>query len=168
MTAPSRGDFSTAFLHRAGLIAALLAVIAGILGMHVMTGTHGTHSPAAVTAAAAALTPTTGTGHAESTPGHAGHAGHGTPGGTVGYSQPSVQDAAGTLEQCSCSGSCATGHAMTAACTPTAKTGSFSAPLPGTTVIAVISSGAADGMVPGLWPYLPDTPSPGQLSISRT
>lgn len=163
MTAPSRGAFTTAFLHRAGLFAALLAVIAGILGMHVMTGTHGTHSP--VTAAVPALTPTTGTGHAESTPGHAGH---GTPGGTVGYSQPSVQDAAGTLEQCSCSGSCANGHAMTAACTPTAKTGSFSAPSPGTTVIAVISSGAADGMVPGLWPYLPDTPSPGQLSISRT
>ncbi|MDQ0677339.1 hypothetical protein QFZ30_000721 [Arthrobacter pascens] len=165
MTAPGRGDFTTAFLHRAGLFAALLAVIAGILGMHVMTGTHGTHSPAAVTATDAVLTPITGTGHAESPPGHAGHS---APSGTVANSQSSVQDAAGTLEQCSCSGSCANGHAMTAACTPTAKTGSFSAPLPGTTVIAVISSGAADGMLPGLWSYLPDAPSPGELSISRT
>ena len=163
MTAPGCGEFTTAFLHRAGLLAALLAVIAGILGMHVMTGTHGTHSPAAVTATSAALTPTTGTGHDESTPGHAGH---GTP--VITLADPSNQDAAGTLEQCSCSGSCADGHAMTAACTPTAKTGSFSAPLPGTTVIAVISSGAADGMLPGRRSYLPDTPSPGELSISRT
>jgi hypothetical protein len=158
MTAPKRGDFTNTFLRRAGLFATLLAVIFGILGMHVMTGTH---FPATVTAAV--LTPTTGAGHAESTPGHAGH---GTPVTTLAY--PSNQDAAATSEQCSCSGSCVDGHAMTAACTPTAKTGSFTAPLPGTTVIAVISGGAADGMIPGLWSYLPDTPSPGELSISRT
>jgi len=51
MTA-SRRNVASAFLHRAGLLAGILAVLAGILGMHVLTGTHTMHSPAAITAAA--------------------------------------------------------------------------------------------------------------------
>ncbi len=51
MTASHR-NVASAFLHRAGLLAGILAVLAGILGMHVITGSHSMHSPAALTAAA--------------------------------------------------------------------------------------------------------------------
>lgn len=45
---------ANAFLHRAGLLTALLALIAGIFGMHVMTATHNMHSPAVVAVTAGA------------------------------------------------------------------------------------------------------------------
>lgn len=164
MTGGKHGNFTTAFVHHAGLLAGVLAVIAGILGMHVMTGTHSSHYPAAITASGIAA-PAADTGHSDSPPGHAAH---GAPVAALAYPQSSLQDEDRALEQCSCSGGCANRHAMTVACTPAAKTGSLSAPLPGTTVIGVSSSGATDGIAPGLWSYLPGTPSPGELSISRT
>lgn len=141
MTTRSGGDFTMTFLYRVGLFAGILSVIAGILGMHVLTGTHSMHSSPSITAAAA-LTPS-------------GH-------------HSSQQDDAGALEQCSCSGNCADGHSRAVACTPSAKTGSLSAPLPGTTVIGATSGGTADRTTPWLWSYRPGSPSPGELSISRT
>ena len=154
MTAPCRGNFTTAFLHRAGLLAGILAVLAGILGMHVMTGTHSMHSPATVMAS----TPTGAEAQAESAHDHTSSA----------YHASFAQGAAGAHEQCSCSDSCSGEHTMTVACTPSAKTGSLSAPMPGTAVFSVDSGAGAARTAPGLWSYLPDTPSPGELSISRT
>lgn len=158
MTASDRNV--TAFLRRAGLLAGILAVLAGILGMHVITGSHSTHSPAALTAATGAVHT-----HSEATGGHAEPGITGTSPAhhsSGGHTAPSV-----VVEQCSCSASCAM-HTMTLSCTPSGKTGSLSVPLPGTAVFGVISSATAPEAVPGSYSYRPGSPSPGELSISRT
>jgi len=157
MTA-SRRNVASAFLHRAGLLAGILAVLAGILGMHVLTGTHSMHSPAAITAAAM--------DHTESAAAD-GHPDHGAA-DTSSIHGTDVQVAGiSIVEHCSCSASCAGMPTMTS-CTPLGKTGSLSVPLPGTAVIGVISDARAPGAVPGPHSYLPCSPSPGELSISRT
>jgi hypothetical protein len=155
MTATAQAR-STAFLRRAGLFGAVLAIIAGIFGMHVVTGTHAMHSPAATAA----------TAHAASS-GH--HAGHQEPEAARDQLAPGAQDTVRVrAEKCSDSGGCASMQTMTAACTPSAKTGSLTAPLPGTTVFAVDSNTSDDAKATECWSYLPDSPSPGELSISRT
>lgn len=162
MTASHR-NVASAFLHRVGLLAGILAVLAGILGMHVITGSHSMHSPAALTAAAG-----TGAGHIHS----AAADGHGELGVTDaspahhssdGHNAPGI-----VVEQCSCSDSCASMHTMTVSCTPSGKSGSLSVPLPGTAVFGVIPNATAPGAVSGSYSYLPGSPSPGELSISRT
>jgi hypothetical protein len=147
---------ATAFLRHAGLLATVLAVIAGIFGMHVITGTHAMHSPAA----------TAGTAHAAPS-GH--HGSHQAPETLRDYQAPGVQDTASVqAENCSGSGGCASMQTMTAACTPSAKTGSLTAPLPGTAVFAIGSKTGDAATATESWPYLPDSPTPGELSISRT
>jgi hypothetical protein len=161
MTAP-HWNIAAAFLRQAGLLSGILAVLAGILGMHVMTGTHSMHSPAAFTAT------TAGTVHTEPS-GADGHAAHGAPDTSPIHRSTGLENAASdSVEQCSCSDSCTSLHTMTVSCTPSAKTGSLSAPLPGTAVFGIISNARAPGRVPGLFSYLPGSPSPGELSISRT
>lgn len=161
MTASDR-NAASAFLHRAGLLAGILAVLAGILGMHVMTGSHSMHSPAALTAAAGAATVHAGTAPAD------GHPLHGTA-STSSSHRTGVQIASSSsAEECSCSDSCKSMHTMTVSCTPLAQTGSLSVPLPGTGVFGSISNARAPGAVPHTYSYLPGSPSPGQLSISRT
>lgn len=148
---------AAAFLRRAGLVAVVLAIIAGIFGMHVLTVTHAMHSPASATAAAEP--------HATAvSPDHAGHSvafshqgrslEQGRPGAVVG--------------QCSESGDCTSMQAMTVACTPSAKTASMAAPPPGTLVLGSSNNTAPAGAVAGQWSYLPGSPSPSELSISRT
>lgn len=162
MTAAHR-NAASAFLHRAGLLAGILAVLAGILGMHVITGSHSMHSPAALTAAAG-----TGAGHTHSAAAHD----HADP--AITNASPAQLSSDGhmapgiVVEQCSCSDSCAGMHTMTVSCTPTGKTGSLAAPLPGTSVVGVNSDTSGPGAVPGSYSYLPGCPSPGELSISRT
>jgi hypothetical protein len=162
MTASHRNAVSAA-LHRAGLLAGLLAVLAGILGMHVLTGTHSIHAPAALTAAADAAME-----HAESA------AAHGHPEDEVAEASPARLSSDGhngpgvIAEHCSCSDSCAGMPTMTVSCTPLGKTGSLSAPLPGTAVFGTVSNATAPGAVPRSYSYLPGSPSPGELSISRT
>ncbi|MBT2521160.1 hypothetical protein [Arthrobacter sp. ISL-28] len=162
MTASHR-DVASAFLHRAGLLAGILAVLAGILGMHVMTGSHSMHSPTALTAAAGAATVP-----AESTTAH-GHTAHGPADTSSAQLSSSGHTAASVaVEQCSCSDNCTSMHTMTVSCTPSAKTGSLSAPLPGTAVLGIISNARAPGAVSHSYSYRPGSPSPGELSISRT
>ena len=155
---PTVQRHTAAFLRRAGLIGAVLAIIAGIFGMHVLTGTHAMHSPASATAAAAART-------AAVPPGHAGHP---AAPGTFSGPASAEQDRPGAgAEQCSESGDCTSMQAMTVACTPSAKTASMAAPPPGTLLLG-ISNTAARGIGTVHWSYLPDSPSPCELSISRT
>ncbi|MET3922538.1 hypothetical protein [Arthrobacter sp. UYEF20] len=152
---------ASAFLRRAGLFAAVLAIIAGILGMHVMTGTHSGHSPATVTA-----TTTGAHAGAAAADGHNFHQLSGTPGAHAGADSP---EAAGSPAQmCSCSDSGTGMQAMTMSCTPSVKTGALSAPCPGSTVFGIISQTGVAGTLRGDWTFLPRTPSPGELSISRT
>ena len=150
---------AAAFLRRAGLVTAVLVIIAGIFGMHVMTATHAMHSAASATAAADAHT-------TEASPDHTGHPAEP---GTVADHASAGQGMAGVAgEQCSESGDCPSMQAMTVACTPSAKTASMAAPPPGTLVLEISNNAAAAGAVNGQWSYLPGSPSPCELSISRT
>lgn len=158
MTAPAHAR-AISFLRRAGLLATVLALIAGIFGMHVMTATHAMHSPA--TAAAAVSV------HHESS--RAGHTGEHDPGPSAASDMPGALDEAGTrTAQCSGSGNCASMQPMTAACTPSAKTGSLAAPLPGAGIIARNVTSGTLATISARWSYLPGSPSPGELCISRT
>jgi hypothetical protein len=150
---------AAAFLRGAGLLAMVLAIIAGILGMHVLTGTHAMHAPAAATAAADV--------HPGVSPDHSGHM---AVSGTVTENRAMAeQDTAGlTGDRCSESGGCTSMHTMTMACTPSAKTASMDAPEPGILVLGIRNNTAAAGAATGQWSYLPDSPSPCELSISRT
>ncbi len=150
---------AAAFLRSAGLLAMVLTIIAGIFGMHVLTGTHAMHIPAAATAAADV--------HPGVSPDHSAHSA--ASGTFTGNRAMAEQDTAGlTGDQCSESGDCTSMHTMSMACTPSAKTASMDAPEPGTLVLGIRNNTAAAGAVTGQWSYLPDSPSPCELSISRT
>jgi len=64
MTVPAHAP-AVAFLRRAGLLTAVLALIAGIFGMHVMTATHAMHSPATAPATVSAHHESSRAGHME-------------------------------------------------------------------------------------------------------
>lgn len=146
------------FLRRAGLFAAVLALIAGIFGMHVMTATHAAHS--------SAMAGAVGAQHGSSPAGHTvDHAS----GPSSAPDMPGAHGQADTRSvQCADSGACAGMQPMTASCTPSAKTGSLSAPLPGTGVIARDTNTGSPATISARWSYLPVSPSPGELCISRT
>ena len=158
MTAPAHAP-AIAFLRRAGLFTAVLALIAGIFGMHVMTATHAMHSPATAAATVGAHHDSSPAGPAEELP----------PGASPAPHVHAVQDEAGARPvQCTDSNNCTSMQSMTAACTPSAKTGSLAAPLPGTGIIASNTNAATQRTISALWSYLPGSPSPGELCISRT
>lgn len=158
MTAPAPAS-AMAFLRRAGLFATVLALIAGIFGMHVMTATHAMHSPAAAAATVSAH-------HGSS---RAGHTGEHPPGPFSGPEMPAAQVEAGArTAPCPDSDNCASMHSMTAACTPSAKTGSLAAPLPGAGITARNTNAGTPGSISARWSHLPSSPSPGELCISRT
>lgn len=147
------------FLRRAALLAAVLALIAGIFGMHIMTVTHDMHS--------AAMAPAGPAAHHDSSA--AGHPGEHMPGSSSAPGMSGAEDEAGTRSvQCTGPDGCTSMQAMTADCTLSAKTGSLDAPLPGTGIIARITSTGPAGAVSARWAHLPGSPSPGELCISRT
>lgn len=149
---------AVAFLRSAGLVAAVLAIIAGIFGMHVLTSTHAMHAPASAGATADT--------HSAASPDHTGYTA--VPGTFTEHRALAEQDRPGVAaEQCSESSDCASMHAMTVACTPLAKTASLAAPPPGTLALGINNTAAA-GAFTGQWSYHPGSPSPCELSISRT
>ncbi|MEJ1178598.1 MULTISPECIES: hypothetical protein [unclassified Pseudarthrobacter] len=148
---------------RAVLLAGILAIVAGILGMHTLTGNHAAHTlgagapPSYATAAP--------TGH-----GPSAHNGHGS--GAHSHSAPSSvvrgEPAAYGASAVACSDTLGSTESPAVACTPLAKAGSLSAPEPGSAgqlADARVRSGVGTMR---FYPYLPDGPSPGDLSISRT
>ncbi|QCO99573.1 hypothetical protein FCN77_20000 [Arthrobacter sp. 24S4-2] len=164
MTAPAPACVM-AFLRRAGLFAAVLALIAGIFGMHVMTATHALHSPATAAAALGAHHESSAAGR---TPEHASGSlfAPDTPDAPA-TSGPDDQSATGKV-QCTGSGNCSSMQAMSASCTPSVKTGSLTAPLPATGVSFRKPNTGAPAAISTRWSYLPGSPSPGDLCISRT
>ena len=118
-------------LHRAALLAGILAVIAGFLGMHILTGSHGMHSHAVMPASV-----------------------------IVGGTQ--------VPPSCVCQGGCAQKPAAHVDCTPSPAGASLSPPQPGTTLLAMQSWTAALADRQPDYAYLPGTPTPRDLSISRT
>lgn len=154
---------TTAFLPSAGLLALVIAIVAGILGMHVLTAGHSEHSMAAAAPTAAGGT-AAGVTAAGAAPAHDGHQEH------ERHAEHHKTDAAvdAAPERDSCSGGCTGMHTTAASCTPSAKTGSLSAPLPGTAALGSIFSVATPCPAALWYSYVPASPSPGELSISRT
>lgn len=177
-----------AVLRRAALLTGLLAVIAGFLGMHILSGSHGIHgihgqvSPAVSLEGSPAHTAGQApSGDAASHPdGHSGHGAAGTfsqsyDGPASATTAPSVTPAAATARgtqvppSCVCQGGCAEKPSAHMDCTPFPGGASLSAPQPGTTLLGAqpwTVLARADRL--SSYAYLPGTPTPRDLSISRT
>ncbi|MCQ6269371.1 hypothetical protein M8J71_02515 [Pseudarthrobacter sp. R1] len=160
MRAVSRGRV-TVFLLRAGFLMVALAIIAGIFGMHIMTDTHSMTAMPGMPAAAAG--PAMAQMHDTPTGGNAGDGPGRVPDGAA------VTDAAAGSSSSSCSpaGSCPEMSAMDNACVLSPGNPPLTAPVPGTAPSALPD--AAGRAVAGTrYSYSPDSPSPGELCISRT
>ncbi|HEY1154677.1 MAG TPA: hypothetical protein VGE95_00045 [Arthrobacter sp.] len=145
-------------LRRAWLLAAPLAVIAGLLGRHVLTSGHGSHgsaSPAVHSAGHAAVAPFTAGGHA----GHHAAATLAVPDHAM--PDPAVPAAA------ACGDSCPGAQESGAPCVPSAPSGPV-AITPPQAALPVHAQLTADGRAGPAYDYLPPSPTPCDLSISRT
>lgn len=138
---------SVATLRRAALLAGLLALIAGFLGMHILAGSHGHHPQASA------------------------------PGGIQSSTAPAtaaVKPAAATIggtqvpPSCACEGGCAEKPSAHTGCTPSPSGASLGAPHPGTTPLEHRPWTAVRADRLSGYAYLPGTPTPLDLSISRT
>ena len=148
---------ATAFLRRVALLAGLLAIVAGILGMHIMTGTHAMPSSAAAH--------DTGAMHAmQGASDYSGHV-------TVITEVPAASAAQSLTHppgpSCGDAGGCTMMSAMDGSCIPSPGSTTLAAPLPGTTTLPA-GGGTNAATSSGGYAYLPGSPSPGQLSVSRT
>ncbi len=134
-------------LRRVVLLAGILAVIAGFLGMHILATSHGMHVQA----------PAGSHGHSA-----ANHAG-----APATAAVPAL--AGDTQAPPSCGqGGCAGKSAVHIDCTPSVAGISLSAPPPGATVLEVQSRTAALAGPAAGYTFVPRSPSPSDLSISRT
>ena len=142
----SRTGNAMAFLRRMGLLAAVLSIIAGIFGMHVISPAHSARQQ--------------GTTHQQTASQHHAsvHADAAVPDGAAAWS----------MEHCSCSGDCPGMKAAPASCTLSTNTTTLAAPFPGSTWAGVNTDVRAANQATVQWAFHPSSPSPGELSISRT
>ena len=179
-----------AVLRRAALLVGLLAVIAGFLGMHIIAGSHALHAQSSPPGSIQTSTAPHAAGQARSeqaaghTGGHSSHRAAGT--FSQAYDGPAAAETASVLTpaaatpaaatgggtqapaSCSCRGGCAEAPAVHVGCVPSPAGASLSAPQPGTTLVGAQPWSAARADRPSGYAYLPGTPAPGDLSISRT
>lgn len=164
-------------LRRGFLLVGLLAVVAGFLGMHIMTGMHGAHAMTAVTSSAEAAgsssRPETGlaphpAAHAlqERTMGHDSLAPR--PATPAGPDLTAGSRAAAPAVSCICQSNCADAASMHSACVPSAAMTSLAAPPPGMAPASMHNPDTHGDAAVRAYCYLPASPSPGDLSISRT
>ena len=149
----SRPGLLTRILLRAALLTAMLAVMAGIFGMHFMTGAHGVHAAAVATVTATAAPIHGSDAH------HPGHA-------PAGYSSEETATAAGDC-QCADGRTCPDMSSMDASCVLSSGNTPLSLPLPGTAPFPASELVGAAAVKTG-YSYLPGSPSPCKLCISRT
>ena len=136
-----------AFLLRAGLLTAAVGIIAGFFGMHFITGAHSMAHSGSVTGV-----------------GHASFGAHVSPSGA-----PAAGPVPGSSSSCSSAGSGPEMSVDSAGCVLSAQPRSLAAPMPGTAApYALPNFGRALLPKLGNYSYSPDSPSPGDLCISRT
>jgi hypothetical protein len=155
---------------RAGLAAAVLAIVAGILGMHVLTAGHSGHAGHGGHAVAGEPVAQATSGSAHSGHAHSGHAEAGHPGGHAAVvlstaEMPGMTGMSGGSD--TCAPSCPDAREAGPSCTPLAAAGSLAAlppaALPGARPeTPAVSRGDAG------YAYIVPSPSPCELSISRT
>lgn len=158
-TAPAAG--AAAVLRRTALLAGILAVIAGFLGMHILAGLHGTHGQAAHPASAASVMPAARahTGHSPAAAAPAAPPVFATTVTVGGTPMPA---------SCTCQGGCAEKPAAHVDCTPSVSGASLSLPPPGTTVVRSQPWATGVAVQWALSAHIPGSPTPNDLSISRT
>lgn len=150
-------------LRQAWLLAGMLAVIAGLLGMHVLTAGHASHGPVAqgvVSHSAASHTAPAGhTAVVQSTVGdHPGHTGHAAAAASMD---------APALAPATCGTSCPGAQESGAPCVLSVP-GSPVAVFPPQATLAVAALLTPARNPSSSYGYLPPSPSPCDLSISRT
>ena len=173
-----------AVLRRAALLAGLLALIAGFLGMHIVAGSHGVHAQSTPPGSIQTSTAPDPAGQAvaEEAAAHpAGHSSHSAAGTFSEADGPAAAETASAVTaaaatvggtqvppSCTCLSGCAEEPAVHVGCTPSPAGASLSTPQPGTTLLDAQpwTAEAADRL--SGYAYLPGTPSPRDLSISRT
>ncbi|MFB9653490.1 hypothetical protein [Pseudarthrobacter oxydans] len=156
MTASSQRRL-TAFLLSAGFLVAALAIIVGIFGMHVMTGAHDMgpgHSMTAAGGGPVVQLQTMPVSHSHKTM-------------TDGAAEAPAVVTGSSASSCAPAGSCPEMTAGAAACVLAPGTTTLAAPLPGTASYELPDFGAAAAAT-RTYSYSPDSPSPGDLCISRT
>lgn len=154
-------------LARGAVFFGVLAVIAGIFGMHVMTGSHASHANAGHAVVGHTASPQMVAGDAHAAHSVAEHAaaaddGEGQPGGPA---RPGG-DAAVVLAAGVCAETCPGAEEPGASCVPSPNSGA----------LAVIAPPSAAVKQPRAWTatagsgysYIPSSPTPCELSISRT
>ncbi|MEY9776331.1 hypothetical protein [Arthrobacter sp. MW3 TE3886] len=171
-------DHAATALRRGFLLVGLLAIVAGFLGMHIMTGMHGAHATTAVTSSAEAAGPSSRpeTNLASHPAAHAPHAGttaHDSmapaASATAGPEPSGNTKAAAPSASCVCQSSCTDPASMHSACVPSAAVTSLAAPPPGMAPDSLHNPDTpGDAAAVRAYSYLPASPSPGDLSISRT
>jgi len=168
-------------LRRGFLLMGVLAIVAGFLGMHIMTGMHAGHAMTAVTSSTepAGKSSRTATSLASHPAAHAPPAGttaHDTMApaataatATAGPGPAGNNSSAAPSASCTCQSSCTDPASMHSACVPSAAVTSLTAPPPGTTPASILNPDThGDAAAVRAYSYLPTSPSPGDLSISRT
>lgn len=129
---------AAAALRRGFLVLALLAVVSGFLGMHILGGLHGAKTVTAVTSEADA--------------------------GPLGSGELAAQPG-----PCECQPSCTDPAPAHSACVPSSPVvTSLAAPPPGTTSISIHAIPTPGAGKVSAYSYRPASPSPGDLSVSRT
>lgn len=159
-------------LRYALLLAVFLPVLLGLFGMHVLAGSHGMHAQVAPAANTAASMMLLSDAQVHASPAPDGHA----PSASAGqaHSGPSATPASAAIggpevpPSCVCQGGCAEKPTVHAGCTPSPAGASLSAPQPGSTSLDGGSWTAARAESPAGYTYVPGTPTPRDLSISRT
>ncbi|MDP9980674.1 hypothetical protein J2W14_000050 [Pseudarthrobacter oxydans] len=177
-----------AVLRRAALLAGLLALIAGFLGMHIISGSHGPHAqsspPGGIHTAPHATAPhAAGQAAADQTAGDpAGHSSHSAAGTfsqadegpaaaeTASAVAPATATVGGTQvpPSCTCQGGCAETPAVHVGCMPSLSGAPMSATHPGPALLEGRPWTAEGADRPSGYVYVPGTPTPRDLSISRT
>lgn len=162
-----------ALLRRAALLVGILAVVAGFLGMHIISGAHGMHTQATHSdsiehsaTAERVQAPAPADHHVE-------HPNHGAAPSILARATAVAATSVtiGSTQvppSCVCQGSCAEKPAMHLDCTPSPAAASLTAPLPGTTLPATQPWTATGADRAAGYAYVPDSPTPRDLSISRT
>ena len=174
---------AAAAVRRGLLLVGLLAIVAGFLGMHIMTGMHGTHAmtPAASSAAPAAASYLTAHSPASHPVAHSRHDGttHNATASvpvitagpemiTAGPEPAGNSRTAAPSASCVCQSSCTDPSSMHSTCVPSAAVASLAAPPPGAAPTSLHNPDPRGEDSARGYSYLPASPSPGELSISRT
>ncbi|WLQ07887.1 hypothetical protein [Arthrobacter oryzae] len=164
------GSFPGGRWLRSALFLGVLAILAGFIGMHVLAPSHTQHGPGALAAVPAGT--------------HATHATHAAAQGAAEQTAPSPTAHAAALDPASarpmgssapepppsCVSTGETGEmsAPHASCIPAPATAGLSAPPPGTTSLSGPEPATDTGRVLYAYAHVPGSPTPGELSISRT